>query len=195
MHVWTSLPSFVSADTGAAAAARAADEDMVWGEFSAAKRQDRLPVGDGGWEEGREDSLSTGVPELKDGVGISAPWLLAIPSSPTVALTPARDMGRVGEQETAQSLSITHRYRKMAEGGDGGAAVARTTLNVQMTCGGCVKKCTELLRAVPGVVDVATSLESKTIVVTHNASATPEGLVTALEPWSKGKPGRVALAS
>jgi copper chaperone CopZ len=75
-----------------------------------------------------------------------------------------------------------------------GAEVRTTTLAVQMTCGGCVKRCTELLRAYPGVVDVATSLETKRIVVTHRSTATAEGLMSALEPWSKGKPGRVALA-
>jgi copper chaperone len=51
-----------------------------------------------------------------------------------------------------------------------------------MTCGGCVRSVTNVLKALPGVVDAAVSLEKSEAKVTFNpARTTPAKLRKAIE--------------
>lgn len=57
----------------------------------------------------------------------------------------------------------------METGNFEGRAMTTTTINVSgMTCQGCVRSVTKVLQALPGVKDVAVSLERGQAIVTHD---------------------------
>ena len=58
-----------------------------------------------------------------------------------------------------------------------------TVLNYAMTCEGCAKVATSILKKQEGVVDVKTDVASKTVTVTGTAA--PETLVAALAKTGK----------
>nr|CCA27518.1 AlNc14C564G12155 [Albugo laibachii Nc14] len=52
-----------------------------------------------------------------------------------------------------------------------------------MTCELCSNACTEILKAMPGVLDVECSIEKKEIIVTGQADSA--AMFKKLEKWSK----------
>jgi len=58
--------------------------------------------------------------------------------------------------------------------------MVETKFDVGMTCGGCSNAVTRILKKIDGVTDIVCSLEAKTVVVTHEASVTPEFMLEKL---------------
>jgi len=73
--------------------------------------------------------------------------------------------------------------------------MVETKFDVGMTCGGCSNAVTRILKKIDGVTDIVCSLEAKTVVVTHEASVTPEFMLEKLLKWSAASGKSVALAA
>eukprot|EP00562_Extubocellulus_spinifer_P005640 CAMPEP_0178520828 /NCGR_PEP_ID=MMETSP0696-20121128/27618_1 /TAXON_ID=265572 /ORGANISM="Extubocellulus spinifer, Strain CCMP396" /LENGTH=73 /DNA_ID=CAMNT_0020151723 /DNA_START=57 /DNA_END=278 /DNA_ORIENTATION=- len=70
-----------------------------------------------------------------------------------------------------------------------------TRFDVGMTCEGCASAVKRILGKMDGVSDVQTDVEAKTVVVTADASVSPELMLEKLEKWSKASGKSVALAA
>lgn len=59
--------------------------------------------------------------------------------------------------------------------------------------GGCAGAVTRILKKVDGVTDIATDVEAKSVVVTHDASVAPTLLDEKLQKWSAASGKEVRL--
>jgi len=70
-----------------------------------------------------------------------------------------------------------------------------TRFDVGMTCEGCASAVKRILGKVDGVSEIKTDVPGKSVVVTADASVSPQDLDAKLQKWSKASGKSVKLVS